>query len=298
MLIIKPDTITEATLTASNVAEDEHPLWAAGTYNAGDRVIFNHKVWEAVSTTTTQPDEGSVLNPPEWLFVSATNRFAMFDVTVGNATANTGTVDVTITPAAPYNALVLFGVKGATAQLIVKDNGGITVYDKTVELADYSNITGLYSYFFGELPLGEQSEVAFLDIPLYSGATYQLIIDNGAGIAECGEAAFGVASQLAVTNFGTSVGIKDYSRKDVDQFGNVSIVERAFAKRADYDLTVETAQVGIFSRFLANIRGIPAVYIGDANRSETIVFGFFKDFSVQLSNPSISSCTLTVEGLT
>lgn len=297
MIIIKPDTITPAKLIASNVAEDDAPDWVAGSYDAGDRVIFANKVWEAVSTTTTQPDEGAALNPPQWLFVSATRRFRMFDSALGNATENTGTIEVTVEPTAPYNALVLFGVEAASAQLIVRDNTDAIVYDETKELADYSNIVSLYSYFFGDLPLDGRGEVPFLDIPLYSGATYELIIDNGASEARCAEAVFGTQSELAVTNFGTSVGIKDYSVKQVDDFGNITVVQRPFSKRADYDLTVETSQVAIFNRFLSGIRATPCVYIGDENREETIVFGYFRNFSVVLGNPSISSCSLSVEGL-
>lgn len=297
MIIIRPDTITPAKLTSSNVVEDDFPSWVAGTYSAGDRVIFSNRVWEAVSTTTTQPDEGAALNPPQWLLVGATNRFRMFDVALGNSTERTGTIDITVTPTAPYNSLVLFGVEGATVQLIVRDDTSAIVYDETKQLADYSNVSSYYTFFFGDLPLDGRAEVPFLDIPLYTGATYQLIIDAGAGVAKCAEAVFGVQTELAVTNFGTSVGIKDFSVKQVDDFGNITVVQRPFSKRADFDLTVETSQVGLFNRFLSNIRATPCVYIGDEDREETIVFGYFRDFSVVLANPSISSCALSVEGL-
>ena len=300
MIIIKPDTITAATLTSTNVAENEYSAWSGSTtYNQGDRVIYDHKIYEAISTTlNVQPDTGAIANPPTWLFVSATNRYKMFDTTVGSATSNASTIDVTITPAAPYNALVLFGVEGATAQLIVRDSGSTIVYNETKTLADYSNVTGFYSYFFGTLPVDAQAEVAFLDIPFYTSATYQLIINAGTGTAVCAEAAFGTQTELAVTNFGTSVGIKDYSVKQVDDFGNITIVQRPYSKRAEFDLTIETPEVGVFNRFLAGIRATPCVYIGDPNREETIVYGYYRDFNVVLSNPSISSCALTIEGLT
>lgn len=297
MIIIEPDDITPTLLTSTNVAENEYAAWSAGTYNEGDRVIYDHKVYEALATTTAQPDTGAAANPPTWIYVSATNRYKMFDRVVGQSTTNSGTINITITPTTTYNAVVLFGLVGSTVQLIVRDSGSTIVYDETVQLADYSNVTGYYTYFFGSLPIEAQSEVAFLDIPVYTNATYQLIIDAGAGVAECGEAVFGEQTALAVTNFGTTIGIKDYSVKETDEFGNVTIVQRPFSKRAEYDLTIETSEVGVFTRFLSNIRSTPAVYIGDPDRSETIVLGYYRDFSVLLSNPSISSCNLTVEGL-
>tara|TARA_R110000868_G_scaffold29270_7_gene108866 strand:+ start:1428 stop:2333 length:906 start_codon:yes stop_codon:yes gene_type:complete len=299
VIIIKPASVTASTLTSSNVAETDYPNWAAGTYVVGDRVIYDHRIWEVVAASTTDvPDAGAAAVPATWLFVSATNRYKMFDISVGSGTVNSGSINITITPATVANAVVLFDVDGSSAQLIVRDSGSTIVYDETVSLADYSGLNSYFNYYF--LPIVETgaTELAFIDIPNYSGASFQLIIDAGAGDASCGELIIGQKSNLAVTNFGTSVGIKDYSVKNIDDFGNITITTRAYSKRADYDVTVETAQVGQFNKFLASIRSTPVVYIGDPDRSETIVLGYYRDFSVVLSNPSISECSLSVEGLT
>lgn len=303
MIIVKPTIVprgdlgTETILTASNVLEDDYADWAAGTYNAGDRVIFDHAIYEALTTTTDQPDVGALASTPTWIFVSADNRFKMFDATVGSGTVNSGSIDVKIEPGVACTAVVGLNVIGATAQLIVKDAGANVIYDETIDLADFSAISSYWTYFFA--PIGEygQTEIAFLDIPAYINAEYNFIVDAGTGDASCGELIIGEQFDLAVTNFGTSVGIKDFSVKETDDFGNVRIVQRPYSKRADYDVTVETQDVGYFTNFLAGIRSTPVVYIGDPNRSETIVYGYYRDFTVVLSSPSISECSLTVEGL-
>jgi len=298
VIIIKPATVTAATLTATNVAETDYAVWSAGTYTLGTRRIYDHKIYEVVAASTTaQPDVGAAAVPASWLYVSATNRFKMFDISVGSGTTNASSINVTITPATVCNSVVLFDVDGATAQLIVRTSGGTIVYNQTVSLTDYTGLNSYFNYYF--LPIAETgaTELAFIDIPNYSGATFQLIISAGAGTASCGEMIIGQKSVLAVTNFGTSVGIKDYSVKTIDDFGNVSITTRPYSKRADYDVTVETADVGQFNKFLASIRSTPAVYIGDPDRGETIVLGYYRDFNVVLSNPSISECSLSVEGL-
>lgn len=298
MIIIKPASVTASTLTASNVAETDYAAWTVGTYTVGNRVIYDHKIYEVVATSTTdRPDLGAAAVPATWLFVSPTNRYKMFDIAVGSGTVNSGSINVTITPTTVCNSVVLFNVDGATAQLIVRTSGGTIVYDETVSLADYGDLNSYFNYYF--LPIAETgaSELAFIDIPNYSGASFQLIIDAGGGTASCGEMIIGQKSALAVTNFGTSVGIKDYSVKTIDDFGNVTITTRPYSKRADYDVTVETAQVSQFTKFLASIRSTPAVYIGDPLRGETIVLGYYRDFSVVLSNPSISECSMSVEGL-
>lgn len=298
VIIIKPVTVTASNLTATNVAETDYPAWTAGTYTLGTRRIYDHKIYEVVaSSTTDRPDVGAAAANPTWLFVSATNRFKMFDVSVGSGTTNSGTIDVKITPGSVCNSVVLFDVDGSSAQLIVRNSANTIVYDETRSLADFSAINSYYNYFFSPITETGASEVAFLDIPNYSGASFQLIIDAGAGTASCGEMIVGQQTALAVTNFGTSVGIKDYSVKNIDDFGNVTIIQRAYSKRADYDVTVETSDVSAFTRFLASVRTTPVVYIGDETRSETIVLGYYRDFSIVLSGPSISECSLSVEGL-
>lgn len=298
MIITKPVAVTPTNLTATNVAENEFPAWTAGTYTLGTRRIYLNKIYEViVSSTTDRPDIGSAADNPSWIFVSATNRYKMFDISVGSGTTNLNTINVTITPATVCNSVVLFNVGGSSVQLIVRTSGGVIVYNQTKTLADYSGINSYYNYFFAAVNETGATEVAFLDIPNYSGASFQIIVDAGSGTASVGEMIIGQKTALAVTNFGTSVGIKDYSVKNIDDFGNVTIVQRAYSKRADYDVTIETADVSAFTRFLASVRTTPAVYIGDENRSETIVLGYYRDFSIVLSGPSISECSLSVEGL-
>lgn len=298
MIIIKPVTVTPSNLTSSNVAETDFPAWTAGTYTLGTRRIYEHKIYEVIATSTTdRPDIGAAALSPTWLFVSATNRFKMFDISVGSGTSNASTIDVRITPAVVCNSVVLFEVDGSSAQLIVRDAGSTIVYNQTISLADFSAVNSYFNYFFSPVEETGASEVAFLNIPNYSGASFQLIVDAGGGVAQCGEMIIGQKTALAVTNFGTSVGIKDYSVKNIDDFGNVSIIQRAYSKRADYDVTVETTDVSAFTRFLASVRTTPVVYIGDEARSETIVLGYYRDFSIVLSGPSISECSLSVEGL-
>jgi hypothetical protein len=298
VIIIKPVPVTSSNLTASNVPENDFPAWTAGTYTLGTRRIYANKIYEVIaSSTTDRPDIGAAALNPTWLFVSATNRYKMFDVSVGSGTVNAGTVDVTVTPPAVCNAVVLFEVDGSSAQLIVRDAGNTIRYNETRSLADFSAINGYFNYFFAPITETGASEVAFLNIPNYSGASFQLIVDAGGGNASCGEMVIGQQTALAVTNFGTSVGIKDYSVKNIDDFGNVTIIQRAYSKRADYDVTVETSDVSAFTRFLASVRTTPVVYIGDEARSETIVLGYYRDFSIVLSGPSISECSLSVEGL-
>lgn len=282
-------------LINTNVPEDDYDVWAAGSFDEGDRVLFEHKVYEALSTTTAQPDVGAVADPPSWLCVGVANRWKMFDEIISTQTTNPAIISVTIDPGAIVNALALFGLSGSEVTVTMNDSVEGVVFNETRPLQDNTAVTNWYGYFFEEIVQIE--EAVFLDLPSYGTATVDISIVAGSETAKCGELVLGKQRELGVANFGTSVGIQSYSVKTTDDFGNTVITPRAFAKRADYDVSIDTNKIAGVQKLLASIRDVPIVYIGDEDRPETIVYGFYRNFDIVLSTPSISDCSLEVEGL-
>ena len=296
VIIINPVPITAAMLTASNVPETDAPAWTAGTYTLGTQRIYDHRVYEVVvASTTDRPDLGAAAIPATWLDLGATNRFKMFDQIINTQTVYAAEIDVEITPAAIVNSAAFFGLLGTSITLTVTDPLEGVVYTETRSLQDNTLIIDWYPYFFEEIAY--LSDMVFLNLPAYGNATLNAVIDNGISDAKVGEVVIGKQRNLGVSNYGTSVSIQDYSVKSTDEFGNTIIVQRAFAKRADYDVTVETSSVAAVQKALADIRTTPTVFIGDENRPETVVYGFYKQFDIVLSTPSISDCSIEVEGL-
>lgn len=290
------DPIDDATvLIDTNVPEDDYDLWAAGSYDEGDRVLFDHAVYEALTTTTDQPDVGVLADPPTWVYVSVANRWKMFDEIISTQTENPGIITVSIDPGTTVNALAMFGLNGSSLMVTMTDPIEGVVYSEERPLQDNTDITSWYAYFFEDIVQIDQA--LFLDLPSYGTAVLEVSIVAGSETARCGELVLGKQRDLGVANFGTSVGIQSYSVKSTDDFGNTVIVSRPFAKRADYDVTVETNKIAGVQKLLAAIRDIPIVYIGDENRPETIVYGFYRNFDIVLSSPTISDCSLEVEGL-
>jgi len=296
MKIILPQTITAANLTSSNVPETDYPAWVAGTYTLGTLRIYLNKIYEViVSSTTSQPDVGAVASPAEWLAISATNRYKMFDSVINTKTSKTGTIVVTVLPTQVVNAVAFFGLVGNTINVKVTDPVEGIVYNQSKYLQDNTFITDWYSYFFESLY--QKEDAVFINLPSYNNASITVTIDAGAAAAKCGEMVMGRQQSLGVSNFGTSVSIQDYSVKTTDQFGNIVIVQRAFSKRADYDVTIETSLVSYVQKLLADIRTTPTVFIGAEEKPETVVYGFYKQFNIVISTPSISDCSIEVEGL-
>ena len=297
MRVIKSVVTTDAILTSSNIPEDEYPAWVSGTsYTALDKVIYEHKIYERIVTGagTTPPD----LDQVNWLDSGYTNRYRMFDNIISSVSSRTGGIEFTLTPNQVINGIALLNVNASTVRVVMNDPIEGVVYDRTKELRSSSNVIDYYSYFFAPLiNLGDLDTAIFLDLPNKPTATITVYVSSGAGLVEVGEVVYGVQSIVGRTNYGTAIGITSYSRKDTDEFGKVTVVKRKNSKYADYDIDIDNTNLAFVQRLFQDIDSVPCVFIGNPEMEELIVYGFYKDFKATISFPTVSKCTLRVEGL-
>ncbi|WP_417660006.1 carbohydrate-binding protein [Pseudidiomarina sp.] len=296
MRIIKPVEITPAILTTSNVPETDYAAWSAATaYAVGDKAMYNHRNYEALVAHTGANPETDTSDPPKWLDLGATNRWRMFDDKVGSLTEQAGSIAVELQPGAVINSVALFNLLGRSATVTLTDPSEGVVYQRTVSLVD-AGVSDWYEWFFS--PIGRQTDFVLLDLPAYGTATLSVTIDNASDTAAVGHLVMGRQAELGVAVYGSGVGITDYSRKETDTFGNSVVVERSFSKRAEFDVVVETPQIGRVQRLLASLRAQPVVWIGAEGYESTFLFGYYRDFQISISGPSVSDASITVEGLT
>lgn len=297
MRVIKSVVTTDTILTSSNIPEDEYPAWVSGTsYTALDKVIYEHKIYERIVTGagTTTPD----LDQANWLDSGYTNRYRMFDNIISSVSSRTGGIEFTLTPNQVINGIALLNVNASTVRVVMNDPIEGVVYDRTKELRSSSNVIDYYSYFFAPLiNLGDLDTAIFLDLPNKPTATITVYVSSGVGLVEVGEVVYGVQSIVGRTNYGTAIGITSYSRKDTDEFGKVTVVKRKNSKYADYDIDIDNTNLAFVQRLFQDIDSVPCVFIGNPEMEELIVYGFYKDFKATISFPTVSKCTLRVEGL-
>jgi len=299
MKLIRPITVTDAVLQSSNVAEDDHPEWdSATTYNVGDRVIVisTHRIYESLL-------DGNVDNDPttddgtNWLNIGATNRFRAFDQTITDQVTNTTSITYSFDPQSLVNAIACFNLDAVEAQVVLTDPEEGVVYDETVSLLDNGAVSDLYTYFFE--PIVRKPDFVLFDLPNYLSVAIDINISVEAGeTAKVGQIVFGNQSILGITTYGTSVSIQDYSTKDTDDFGNVTLTKRRFAQLVDYDVKVQTSAVRNVQKVLAGFRTTPIVYSGtDGGIYGDLVYGYYRNFGINISSPSFSDATIEVEGL-
>lgn len=265
------------------------------TYNLGDVVIVPeiHRQYESLQGSNT----GHPLTDPAWwLDLGVTNRWRMFDTSVSTQTANPDAIRVGITADGRADSVALLNVNGATARITMTDAFEGVIYDETYPLVSDSGIQDWYAYFFE--PIERISDLVITDMPPYADALVEISIEEEGQMVLCGVCVVGLSKEIGMTAMGANIGIQDYSVKQQDGFGDFTVVERAFSKRANFQVLVDGAFVDPLLRLLAAYRAAPIVYVGDAGYASTVVFGFYKDFQIEIAYPDYSLCTLEIEGLT
>lgn len=302
MKIIRPVDVTDATLTSSSLTEADYGEWSAGTtYGLGAYCIkaATHRIYKSVQAGNLNHDpesEADPDNPVWWLDYSATNRWKMFDALVGVQSTDADSIAVTITPSALVDSVVMLNVSAASIHLTMTDAADGLVYDETVSLVSPSGIQDWHGWFFE--PIARRSDFSVSDLPRYLGAAIAITVTDSGGTVAIGECILGLSRELGSTGAGARIGIRDYSVKTQDAFGNYSILERAFSKRGTFTLLIDAGFTSELQTILAGYRATPAVYVGTDVHSASLIYGFYRDFEIDIAYPDASLCSIEIEGLT
>jgi len=300
LTVLKPVTITSGMLVSTNVPETDYPEWAAGTTYAKDqRVILaaQHKVYQSLADGNTGNNPGTIATPAKWIEVGATNRWKPFDKSVSSQVKQANQITFRLKPGQAVTALAVLNITGGTAMRVrVIDPTFGTVYDRTVSLSRVPVSSGWWQWFFGERRA--PSQVVLSDLPSYPTADVLIEIEGTADLA-VGVITLGQQRRFSLgVRMGARIGIQDYSRKERNEFGDVLVVERAFAKRASFSLLLTAGEVDAFHQFLSEVRATPCLWVGSRRYESTTVYGFYKSFDIVISYFDYSDCELDLEGLT
>ena len=294
MKLIRPTTITEGMITACNVPETDYAAWAVGTaYTVGTRCIYSHKIYECLVDNTGYQPSGF---PAKWLDCGYDNRWRMLDALVGSQTTQANSISVTITPGI-IDSIALMDMDATSVTVTMTDPVEGVVYAESIDLVDKTFIVDAYTYFFE--PIITDDTVVLLGVPAYANASIEIVISNPDGTAKIGTLVVGAKKDLGGTRYDPTISITDYSKKDTDDFGNYTVVQRAFSKRLTCEIWLKNSQVDDIARTLAGYRASPVVWVGtdDGTFSAMIIYGFYKSFSITIPYPDDSLCSLEIEGL-
>lgn len=297
--VVSPLMVTPAMMTGNNIPENDYPAWSSTTtYATGDRVIVvaDHKVYQSLKANNLNKpptnDDGT-----NWAVVGATNRWKAFDSSISSQTVQANEIQYTIKPGKAVTAFSAINLTGATSlQIEVIDPVYGTAYDTTVNLSRTPVATGFYAWYFGDRDTPTQATL--FDLPSLPLASIRITIKGGANLA-VGTLLMGQQRVFAIAvRMGARVGIQDYSRKEVTPFGDTVIVERAYARRGNFDLLLLAREVDELNNFLAVNRAKVCLWIASKRYEATTIYGIYQNFDIILNYYTHADCQLEILGVT
>jgi hypothetical protein len=296
MDIVRSFTIDDSSLVSSNIGDtDDYALYNPATTYALDDIVVgtDHHEYQSLAGSNT----GHALSDAAWWLDLGMNRkWRMFDLSNSSQSTNADTIDVVVQVTGRANAVSLLNIACDTAQIIVTTASDGEIYNETFNLTSDSGVNNWYDYFFE--PIVRKGDLVVTDLPLNGDPQIEVIATATGSTVRIGTLVIGQSLYFGAVIYGAQVGIQDFSRKVADEFGNWTIVERGFAKRADYKVWMDNAKIDATAAFLASIRAVPCVFKGDGDYAALYIFGFYKDWNIEIPGPNKSYCSLSIEGLT
>ncbi|MCL2760770.1 MAG: hypothetical protein FWD70_03875 [Desulfuromonadales bacterium] len=295
MIIVRPFEITPETLGFSNIPENDYPVFNSATvYTDSDRVIYNHTIYESLQDDNiwNTPSEDTI---DWWADLGSTNRFRMFDKSVGSQAISEDEIEVEIDATGLIDTIALLNTSAASARIIMSTQDGV-VYDSTTSLISDNGINNWYMYFYE--PIERQPDTVIGNLPLYTNPTIRIILKDPGYTVACGSLVMGHSREIGLTQYGLNMGIQDYSIKTRDAWGNYVIQPRSYNKKESATLEVDNGQVTQVYNLLAGYRAELILYIGADEFGCSIIYGFYKDFSVEVQYMTYSILSIEIEGLT
>lgn len=292
MKLIRQTAITESNLVSSSISELDYAPWDSSVnYTSGSMCIKNHRIYESLQATNLNHDPESSIG--WWIDTGPTNKWAMFDGVVGTVSTASESISVTLA-AGRIDSIALLQVDAAEVN-VTMNRGAEVVYFRTVQLIDNSNVIDWFSYFYE--PSESKDYAVLTDLPIFGEATITITISRPSGTVSCGMLIVGLKYELGGTMISPNLGINDYSRKSTDDFGNTTLVKRSFSKKMGVKLVLNNSDVDRVHSVLSAARSTPSVWVGSDRFSSMIIYGFYRDFEVDIAYAYVSYCTVNIEGM-
>lgn len=295
---VDPTSISDAVFVVDDSQNYPYTttLWNPATSYSLNALVYRvetHRIYKRLvaGTSATAPESDAV----NWLDYLPTNKLSSVDgsLSTGYLSYKAGVVYWT-TLSYSCDSIAMLGVTAGTICKITVHSaaGGILLYsaEKTFSAAVGYSIENTL-----------KNNWVVTDVPV--GASYIITVSaeasasTGAAIAEL---VFGTCIEFGNTQYGAAIGISDYSRKSVDEFGVATIVERKYAKTLNANVMIDNADLSLVSNALADTRATPCVYVGaEADGYEsTVIYGWCRNFSIAIAYPNESVLAIEIEGLT
>ena len=195
-------------------------------------------------------------------------------------TTAANTLSVRLSPRYAVDAVCLFNVTGTSASVSISGQSQV------------QNLVLSNGY--------TRKDCAFLGLPAYvagEGSYIDIVIGNPGGTAGLGYICAGRQHNTGMSVYGITMAVTDFSRKERYFDGSTLIIPREYTFDTGYIIDPLTSHIGQIQRLLAKLRTVPSAFIAHPSRQETLVFGYYSDFTLPISSYSHTECAISIKGL-
>ncbi|MGR6329206.1 coiled-coil domain-containing protein [Sphingomonas sp. XXL09] len=298
LLLLDPIAIDTSVFAGSNIDEGGTAAWVASvSYAKGAQAIRNHRIWESLFDANVGHDP--VEDATRWVDTGPTNTWAMFDQALGTKTHGADDIIVSLHPPSVVTGLAILDTDAGSIRVQapgydrtqdVDASGSVLFADLDVAIGGPILVTATAAAIAGTPAVWSDNDV------WQDGGRWADRTMGGDGTVSIGTLLIGALRGIGITEASPTAGITDYSVKETDQFGETTVTPRTYAKRMTARALIDSAAVDLVAARIAAVRARPALWIGDVGSDSLTVYGFFKDFSIEIAE-GVSKLSLSIEGL-
>jgi hypothetical protein len=300
MIVVIPRTLTDGMITdtdAPNSSSSDYAglvTWTSTNYSVNQYVLHTptQNIYRA-NDNVSHTDVPSVST--KWTLIARNNPYRLIDGKINSPTVKAGGFFTEFTISGNIvDSLAGFGIAGVES-ITISVAG--TSYSRTIQMQDNTAIIDWWAYYFS--PVISKDKFVVYDLPAKLDAAITAEF-NSTTTASIGEIVIGNRRTLGTAIHGSGFSNADLSRVEYDEFGNVTgKIIRPNIDTVDYDVKLETSSIGYARNTLKSIgKTTECVWAGsNAEDDDLLCYGFYEDFSVVISYPTVSDCSIKVRTL-
>lgn len=179
-----------------------------------------------------------------------------------------------------------------------KDKNRDKIYK--VELSTFFvDVYDWWSFYFEE-PSYKNDIGTYL--PNFYKSKIKITLNSPNGLCRLGILVMGKSIFLGSTPYeGFEFDGIDYSKTEINEFGEEFTSEGAYAKNMSAILDLKTSNIDFISKTLIDLRATNCLYIGDDNKDApmeaSVVFGKYKNHNIEVSSPIYSKLRVNIKGV-
>lgn len=277
---IKGDSVEYFNTVISTNAVDETiaEFDDTATYNINDKVKIGDLKRYYVSKIDGNTDYpyGSA----NWVDMGALNSYSCFDSHINTVTRATSDLIIEIDTSSATK-LALINLKHVTEVTIeITDKSDNTSKTEVISLRDYG-VHSIYDYAYK--PFRDKTKL-FYDLEWLPSATAKITMPCANEIS-VGMIITGTEEDAGISLIGSSVGFKDFSVINTDDWGNTTFVPRGVADLIDADIIIDSVSIDAVLDTFRNARAQLSLFIGDERDKgyeSMSTVGFVQDIKIPI----------------